>query len=252
MEREAVTADKRPQSARPYSLAALLARLQPWQGRLLLLVVAALVVLLLRMGFAAAFNSVEEQAGGIGWTLVANTAPEERFSIVAIDEKSLQEIGPWPWPRETMARLSQRLTDAGVQLQLYDIAFPEAREGDAALAEALANTNAVLSQVPDLQNSGEVIRSGELSHPLSGVSCDNVPQAQNFVGNAPVFSGIAKGHIAPWVDNDGAVRKVPAVVCVDGQSYPAIGISALLQATGAASWQEQWQPEPACWVRRSS
>lgn len=230
-------ADKRPQSAWPYSLAALLGRLQPWQARLLLLAVAAAAVLLLRTGFAGSFGSIEEQAGSIGWTFVADTTPEERFSIVAIDEKSLQEIGPWPWPRETMARLSQRLTDAGVQLQLYDIAFPEAREGDAALAEALANTNAVLSQVPDLQNSGEVIRSGELSHPLGGVPCENVPLAQNFVGNAPVFSEIAKGHIAPWVDSDGAVRKVPAVVCVDGQPYPAIGISALLQATGASSWK---------------
>jgi adenylate cyclase len=237
VEREALMADKRPQSVLPYSLAAVFSQLQPWQARLLLLAVAAAVVLLLRAGFAGTFRSVEEQIGNIGWTLVADSTPEERFSIVAIDEKSLQEIGPWPWSRATMAQLSERLAGAGVQLQIYDIAFPEAREGDAAFVAALQNTNAVLSQVPDLQNSGEVIRSGQLSHPLSGIACENAPQAQNFVGNAQAFSGIAKGHIAPWVDSDGAVRKVPAVVCVDGQAYPAIGISALLQATGASSWQ---------------
>ena len=70
-----------------------------------------------------------------------------------------------------MAQLSARLTEANVQLQIYDIAFPEQRDGDAAFVAALQNGNAVLSQVPDLQNAGEIIRSGELSHPLSGVTC---------------------------------------------------------------------------------
>jgi len=237
VERETLMSAKRQKSLLPYSLAAVLAQLQPWQARLLLLALSAAIVVMLRAGFADSFRNVEEQVGGIGWTLIADKTPEERFSIVAIDEKSLQEIGPWPWSRQTMAQLSQRLADAGVQLQIYDIAFPESRVGDEAFVAALQNTKAVLSQVPDLQNAGEVIRSGQLSHPLSGVACSNVPQAQNFVGNAPAFSGIAKGHIAPWVDSDGAVRKVPAMVCVDGQAYPAIGISALIQATGASSWQ---------------
>ncbi len=237
MEREALMATKGPQSARPFSVAAVFSQLQPWQGRLLLLVLAAMVVLLLRGVFVSSLNGVEERVGSIGWTLVADTTPEERFSIVAIDEKSLQEIGPWPWSRETMAQLSARLTEANVQLQIYDIAFPEQRDGDAAFVAALQNGNAVLSQVPDLQNAGEIIRSGELSHPLSGVTCEDAPQAQNFVGNAPVYAGIAKGHIAPWVDSDGAVRKIPAVVCIDNQPYPALGLSALLQGTGARSWE---------------
>jgi adenylate cyclase len=219
------------------SVAALLSRLQPWQARLLLLAAAAALTLLLKVVFAGAFYTFEERVGSMGWLLSSETAPEQRFSIVAIDEKSLQEVGPWPWSRDTMARLSNALTDAGVQLQLYDIAFPEAREGDAEFIAALQRGNAIVSQVPDLLNAQEVIRSGELSYPVTGIACENTASAQNYVGNAAAFAGVAKGHIAPWVDSDGAVRKVPAFICVDGKAYPALAVSALLKATNASEWR---------------
>jgi len=45
--------------------------------------------------------------------------------IVAIDEKSLKEQGRWPWPRALMARLTDRLTDAGAAAIGFDILFPE-------------------------------------------------------------------------------------------------------------------------------
>ena len=44
------------------------------------------------------------------------------------------------------------------------------------------------------------------------------------------------------MSGDGAVRQVPAVVCVDGQAYPALAISALLQATNATSWNASIEP----------
>src|SRR5688572_15487399 len=106
------------------SVASLLARLKPWQSRLLLLLSAAVLTLLIRALFSASLDSLEEQAGNLGWHLDPATQIEERINIIAIDEKSLAEIGPWPWSRETMARLSQSLSDAGVQLQLYDMPFP--------------------------------------------------------------------------------------------------------------------------------
>ncbi len=141
-------------------LATLFSRLLPWQARLLLLVVTTLLVLLLRGGLAGTMYSLEEQVGGWGWQLAADSEPEQRFSIVAIDEQSLQQVGPWPWPRETWARLSDKLATAGVQMQLYDVAFPDAQIADADFAAALARNNGVLPQVPDLQNSQALVRSG--------------------------------------------------------------------------------------------
>lgn len=223
-------------------LATLFSRLLPWQARLLLLVVTALLVLLLRAGLGSTMYSLEEQVGGLGWRLAADGEAEQRFSIVAIDEQSLQQVGPWPWPRETWARLSDKLAAAGVQMQLYDVAFPDAQIADAEFAAALSRNNGVLPQVPDLQNSQALVRSGNLGFAVSGASCDAAVEAQNFIGNAPAFTGVPKGHIATWVDSDGAVRKVPAYICVDGAAYPAMGISALLQATMATQWEVAMAP----------
>ena len=45
--------------------------------------------------------------------------------IVGVDEKSLNELGRWPWPRTTLARLVDRLATAGVAAIGLDLLFPE-------------------------------------------------------------------------------------------------------------------------------
>jgi adenylate cyclase len=52
---------------------------------------------------------------------------------------------------------------------------------------------------------------------------------------APAFaqSSQAVGHITPIVDTDGSIRRVPAVVCYEGNAYPALAVAALSAATGA-------------------
>ncbi len=109
---------------------AYLLRLVPVNARLLLLAAAGLLTAVLVTLFASAVDTLEENLGALGWTLSADRAVEERITLIAIDEKSLAQEGPWPWPRDTMARLVTALNQAGVQLQLHDIVYPEAREGD--------------------------------------------------------------------------------------------------------------------------
>jgi adenylate cyclase len=45
--------------------------------------------------------------------------------IAAIDEKSLGELGRWPWPRTTIARLVDKLKGYGVKAVGFDIIFSE-------------------------------------------------------------------------------------------------------------------------------
>jgi adenylate cyclase len=45
--------------------------------------------------------------------------------IVAIDEKSLSELGRWPWPRTTIARLIDTLQGYGARAVGFDIVFAE-------------------------------------------------------------------------------------------------------------------------------
>lgn len=211
-------------------------RLLPGRGRLLMLAVAALLTLGLLSVFDNGLDTLEERLGAQGWLLAPDQTPEERVTIVAIDEQSLAEVGPWPWPRSEMARLTSALNNYGVQLQLHDITYPEAREGDDELIGALqASRGAVIAQVPVIQ-SAQQVQTGVMTHPINGVACDAGAQATSFIAPHQGFAGVAKGHIAPLVASDGSIRKVPAFVCVDGQTYPALVISALLQATAAAGW----------------
>ena len=128
----------------------LVLNLNPRFARLVLLGFAALLTVLISLLFQSPLRTFEDQIGALGWTLQPDTLIEERVSVVAIDEKSLAELGPWPWSRDTMTRLSDALQSYNVQMQLYDIVFPEARPGDAGFVQALLANNAVLSQVPVL------------------------------------------------------------------------------------------------------
>jgi len=216
---------------------AYLLRLVPVNARLLMLVAAGALSVSILTLFEDGLDTFEESVGALGWTLNADLEPEQRLAIIAIDEQSLAQEGPWPWSRDTMARLVTALDQAGVQLQLHDIVYPEARAGDDALLAALqAASGAVLAQVPVLQ-SEQSVRAGALSHPLTGIGCTaDIATASSFIANTAAFAGIAKGHITPLVSADGAIRKLPAVICVDGNAYPALGISAFLQAINSPSW----------------
>jgi CHASE2 domain-containing sensor protein/class 3 adenylate cyclase len=203
----------------------------------------ATLALVLASGPNSQLASLEERLGTVGWTLAPQTDTESRVVIVAIDEQSIDEVGPWPWTRETMAELTRAIDAAGAQLQIHDIVYAEAKDGDAQLVAALANSRgAVISQVPILdvnQAPGlapETIRAGQMMGSLAGIQCAEgagLMSTASFLAPHAGFNGIAKGHIAPVVNGDGSISKQPAVVCVDGQAYPALALSALLEATGA-------------------
>src|SRR5262249_5370322 len=62
--------------------------------------------------------------------------------IVDIDEQSLEKLGQWPWPRTLIARLVDRLADAGAAVVVFDILFPE--------PDRMAPAN-LQSMLPDLK-----------------------------------------------------------------------------------------------------
>ena len=63
--------------------------------------------------------------------------PPDHSVVVAIDEASLRRVGPWPWPRTTIAALVSRVADAGAQAVVLDILLADARPGDEVLAAAM-------------------------------------------------------------------------------------------------------------------
>ena len=47
------------------------------------------------------------------------------ISIVNIDDKSLKQIGPWPWPRYVLAEMIPILKSNGAKFVVFDLLFPE-------------------------------------------------------------------------------------------------------------------------------
>ncbi|MDE0480516.1 MAG: adenylate/guanylate cyclase domain-containing protein [Gammaproteobacteria bacterium] len=216
---------------------AALLRLPPAWARLAMLALAAVLAVALYAGLRPAMVTLEERLGALGWTLYVDPTEEQRITLVTIDEASLAEVGPWPWPRETLARLVTAIDEAGAQLQLHDIVYAEPRPGDGVLAEALAaSRGAVLAQLPLLPIDQQV-RTGVITHPLAGLQCGaGLPQTDRYLAADAAFAGIPKGHIAPIVSSDGSIRKTPAAICVQGEGYPALALSAWLTAVQADNW----------------
>src|SRR4030095_13012609 len=67
-------------------------------------------------------------------------ASSSRVVVVDIDERSLAEIGRWPWPRTRLARLLAGVQAQGAEVIAVGMMFPEseAPESDRVLREGLA------------------------------------------------------------------------------------------------------------------
>lgn len=205
-------------------------------------------------GFCLAVPQVLQLIGESGtdlvWRLAQDTEPERRVVVVDIDDDSLAQIGPWPWPRPVMAQLVSKLDDAGVALKLLDITFPDPREGTADFSRALAEGAAptVLGQVFALRHES-MLQAGIPVGALPGDSClEAAAPAQGVIANAPQLHHLA-GHISPVIDADGVVRKTPAIICYAGRNYPALAIAGLTALgsqpptiePGQGPWAPAWQ-----------
>ena len=107
------------------------------------------------------------------WLLNPDLTPEERIAIVTIDERSIAEIGPWPWSWSVISSLVDKINAAGAQLQIHDILYPAGeRAFDDQLFESLMQQDSsIVAQLPILQPQDEVLRSGVLTNPVNGISC---------------------------------------------------------------------------------
>lgn len=236
---------------------ALTLKISPALSRLFVIVLAAMFTWVGYLLLGDQLRNAEERLGSVGWTFSPDTQLEERIIIVAIDEKSLAQVGPWPWPRAVLADLVGALDAAEVGLQLYDIVFPESKPGDERLQVALSDTPSVIAQIPYLQ-SEQSLQGGVMTHSLTGVRCQSpLPVTRNYLASNAAFSSIPKGHITPLVDRDGGVRRQPPLVCVEGKVYPSLALSALLNvvengSAGKISLQRDSGLLSPPWTLRSS
>ena len=163
--------------------------------------------------------------------------PEPRILVVDIDEASLAEFGPWPWPRERLAHLVEiLLAEYSARGVALDILLPSATgaPGDDRLALLAAHGPLVPAQAFDFDFSGnrpEPVRDGH----LGGASTNyrgGVP-ATGYLGNYPALAAAPHiGAIGFIPDPDGTLRRIPLVTQFGGRHYPALALALLECCSG--------------------
>jgi adenylate cyclase len=118
-----------------------------------LLVVALFVANAARWIDLRAVEALESIAYDVRLKLTMPGTVDTRIVVVDIDEKSLGEIGRWPWPRNRTAELVDTLFDHyRITVLGFDVTFPERDESSGlGVLEALAKTE--LKDVPGFQST---------------------------------------------------------------------------------------------------
>lgn len=205
---------------------------------------------------------------------------DDRIVIVDIDEKSLQEQGRWPWGRNKLADLVNKLFDEyHVKVMGFDVVFAEADDSsglknleglqkkylsgdsyfnqmiteirpqldyDQVFANSLKGRNVVLGYYFRQDKSGGD-GVGGLPAPSfvdGSFKGKNISfmEASSFGANLPVLqqSALTAGHFNPDPDADGISRKVPMLMSYKGNLYEALSVAVARVALGSPKLQAQF------------
>lgn len=82
-------------------------------------------------------RGLEWSAYDLGQRFSPARTSNQNVVVVAVDAAAVEELGPWPWSRETLGQLSRKLGQAGVAVTGYMLPLeqPENRDALAVLAE---------------------------------------------------------------------------------------------------------------------
>lgn len=182
--------------------------------------------------------------------------------VILIDGKSLDFVGPWPWSRYYLARLTEDIARQGPKVIGYDVLFPEPDRLQPDLfaklyPELSSSASREVSALPSMdQVFGRVIGQSPVVIARAGAS-DGVRDGKSLIVDAqmtgalppridqwpaaitaiPELEDVALGHglINGQPDSDGTVRAVPLVMRVAGRPMPGFALELArvgLDATG--------------------
>ncbi len=181
--------------------------------------------------------------------------------IVDIDEASLRALGQWPWPRDRLAMLVERLADMGASAIAFDILFaePDRLSPRSVVRDVPGIDPALIDRLPDndeifagaiagkpvvlgfaLSNEGDYRPPVKAGFAFTGESPFDAPP--RLRGATPLLprlqdNAAGLGHINLDPENlTGIIRTVPLFLSDGGQLYPNLSLEALRVAQGASTY----------------
>ena len=160
------------------------------------------------------------------------------IGVVTIDEKSIEKYGQWPWDRRILADLVIKLREAQVGIIVMPILFSEYDRmgGDEAFVNTINQMGVVIAQVGTTQINKNAVPRGvaKIGDPLPWLY-----EWPGMLGPIPELGQYADGvgviNTAPEID--GVVRRVPLIMRIGEETYPAMALETIRVATGDPSYQ---------------
>ena len=180
---------------------------------------------------------VEDTKFHVRSLLGADPQPSDKVVVVAIDEKSINELGRWPWSRKVIARLIDNLSEAKVVA--VDIVFSEREnsESDEALAESIERHSRVIlgfffrpsaTQREDPEALGLLADSEFLRFKLRSNTVGLLEPPHAELNIPEIAKGaLAFGYLNAEPDPDGIYRKYPLAYIFKGGVYLPLALQAL-------------------------
>ncbi len=166
--------------------------------------------------------------------------PPKDIIIVGIDDRSVDHIGRWPWPRDVLAQLIFAISQGSPKVVGLDIFLPEQIEEDTSgrtdiLAEeiyaagnvflpiyfSLSDVGITPAPAPDPIKKSAIGGAGNLSKATSSLVC---ARQIYYPSHLLIKSSHGFGHINIDYDADGLIRKEPLLINYDGYLYPSFGL----------------------------
>lgn len=160
----------------------------------------ALTFLALVVSLLSALLAYTQKTQGFDWLLYdkamhfSQLPATDDIVIIDIDDKSISQLGRWPWPRKTHASLLDKLSLAKSKVVVFDILFPELDSenypSDLLFAQSLKRHGSVILPIylETLGQQGQVVES-----PPHGLFYKEV---------------LALGHAHLHAEADGVIRSV--------------------------------------------
>jgi len=160
------------------------------------------------------------------------------IGVITIDEKAIEKYGQWPWKRDVLADVINQLREAEVGIIVLPILFAEEDRlgGDVALAEAIQGNSVVIAQIGTNQTNKNSVPRGiaKIGEPLPFLF-----EWEGMLGPIPILGQNADGvgvvNTAPEID--GVTRRIPLIMKIGNETYPAMAIEVIRVATQAPSYQ---------------
>ncbi len=234
-------------------------------SRLLALVLLLLMVAL-RVIDPAPLETLRLKTFDLYQIALAPKPTPQQVIIVDIDEKSLNELGQWPWPRSMLAKIIDKVGQAGAIAVGLDVLFPEhdrtspanvasiveaydketadrlrtMKSNDEVFAEAMTRTRVVLGQSGYHKELKQWHASELKQSPIAMLGPDPKAFLDTYPGmvrNVPELEANAQGRgmVSLRHESDGVVRKMPLVMMAQGKMLPSLSLELLRVATGQST-----------------